>query len=70
MVEPSGYKVITCVYTAATHTDDADNFTVRSTCSSDTQNIVQQLVSGNAWLNVENHVGYFNCTVQKIPNRA
>ncbi|KAK7149418.1 hypothetical protein R3I94_008914 [Phoxinus phoxinus] len=32
--------------TAAAHTNDVDNFTVRSTCSSDTQNTVQQLVSG------------------------
>ncbi|XP_067284633.1 solute carrier organic anion transporter family member 1C1-like [Pseudorasbora parva] len=32
--------------TAAAHTNDADNFTLRSTCSSDTQNTVQQLVSG------------------------
>ncbi|XP_077090063.1 solute carrier organic anion transporter family member 1C1-like isoform X2 [Siphateles boraxobius] len=32
--------------TAAAHTNDADNFTVRSTCSSDTQNTVQQLMSG------------------------
>uniref|UniRef100_A0A673LIV3 Solute carrier organic anion transporter family member n=1 Tax=Sinocyclocheilus rhinocerous TaxID=307959 RepID=A0A673LIV3_9TELE len=32
--------------TAAAHTNDPDNFTVISTCSSDTQNTVQQLVSG------------------------
>ncbi|XP_039524431.1 solute carrier organic anion transporter family member 1C1-like isoform X1 [Pimephales promelas] len=32
--------------TAAAHTNDADNFTVRSTCSPDAQNTVQQLVAG------------------------
>ncbi|XP_050962996.1 solute carrier organic anion transporter family member 1C1-like [Labeo rohita] len=32
--------------TAATHTNDAGNFTVSSTCSSHTQDTVQQLVSG------------------------
>uniref|UniRef100_A0A9J7YI14 Solute carrier organic anion transporter family member n=1 Tax=Cyprinus carpio carpio TaxID=630221 RepID=A0A9J7YI14_CYPCA len=32
--------------TAAAHSNDADNFTVSSTCSSDNQSTVQQLVSG------------------------
>ncbi|KAK2892580.1 hypothetical protein Q8A67_012568 [Cirrhinus molitorella] len=32
--------------TAAAHTNDADNITVSTICSSDTQNTVQQLVSG------------------------
>jgi len=50
--------------TAAAHTNDADNFTVRSTCSPDAQNTVQQLVAGNARLYVEKHVGYFNCKKQ------
>lgn len=33
--------------TVATHTNDADNFTVSSLCSPDTQNVFQQPVSGN-----------------------
>ncbi|XP_073689137.1 solute carrier organic anion transporter family member 1C1-like, partial [Garra rufa] len=32
--------------TVTAHTNDSDNFTVSSTCSSNTQNTVQQLVSG------------------------